>query len=245
MAEANIIPIAKWESLTEMLDFLTKDSDDSVIIDKSYILHTLKNGAILKADLTSIFDNKEINLHISSPKKWVRLFKTLKDQHVGIIEDTNQFIVGTKQTKLYLPKQLSSVVSQLTFPDLSKINVLVNFVIQKETRNTILNLSKGLNYIELLIQNDNVKVINIPNTGKFILPEFKDEENIENLDTNNADLILRSSVFLPYEAETYKITIGKNNTDEKYSMHTSCQSSLIKIEIYDPLEDATGIENLF
>ena len=236
---------AKWEALIDILEFLTKDSDESVVISNSIIMHQLKSGSILKADLKEVFDNQNIDLHISSPKKWVRLFKMFKNENVYIIEESNRFIVTNGQTKLFLPRQLNTVVSQLEFPDFKQTRNIANQIIQKESRDKIINLSKGLSYIEFLIKDNNIKIVNIPNTALFIIPEFMKDPEIRSLSVDNADLLLRSSTFLPYPAETYQIIIGLNNLNDKYFMVSSCKTQLISIEIYEVLNDATGINDLF
>ena len=236
---------AKWEALIDILEFLTKDSDESVVISNSIIMHQLKSGSILKADLKEVFDNQNIDLHISSPKKWVRLFKMFKNENVYIIEESNRFIVTNGQTKLFLPRQLNTVVSQLEFPDFEQTRNIANQIIQKESRDKIINLSKGLSYIEFLIKDNNIKIVNIPNTALFIIPEFMKDPEIRSLSVDNADLLLRSSTFLPYPAETYQIIIGINNLNDKYFMVSSCKTQLISIEIYEVLNDATGINDLF
>lgn len=236
---------AKWEALIDILEFLTKDSDESVVISNSIIMHQLKSGSILKANLKEVFDNQNIDLHISSPKKWVRLFKMFKNENVYIIEESNRFIVTNGQTKLFLPRQLNTVVSQLEFPDFEQTRNIANQIIQKESRDKIINLSKGLSYIEFLIKDNNIKIVNIPNTALFIIPEFMKDPEIRSLTVDNADLLLRSSTFLPYPAETYQIIIGLNNLNDKYFMMSSCKTQLISIEIYEVLNDATGINDLF
>lgn len=236
---------AKWEALIDILEFLTKDSDESVVISNSIIMHQLKSGSILKADLKEVFDNQNIDLHISSPKKWVRLFKMFKNENVYIIEESNRFIVTNGQTKLFLPRQLNTVVSQLEFPDFEQTRNIANQIIQKESRDKIINLSKGLSYIEFLIKDNNIKIVNIPNTALFIIPEFMKDPEIRSLTVDNTDLLLRSSTFLPYPAETYQIIIGLNNLNDKYFMVSSCKTQLISIEIYEVLNDATGINDLF
>lgn len=236
---------AKWEALIDILEFLTKDSDESVVISNSIIMHQLKSGSILKADLKEVFDNQNIDLHISSPKKWVRLFKMFKNENVYIIEESNRFIVTNGQTKLFLPRQLNTVVSQLEFPDFEQTRNIANQIIQKESRDKIINLSKGLSYIEFLIKDNNIKIVNIPNTALFIIPEFMKDPEIRSLSVDNSDLLLRSSTFLPYPAETYQIIIGLNNLNDKYFMVSSCKTQLISIEIYEVLNDATGINDLF
>ena len=235
----------KWEALIDILEFLTKDSDESVVISNSIIMHQLKSGSILKADLKEVFDNQNIDLHISSPKKWVRLFKMFKNENVYIIEESNRFIVTNGQTKLFLPRQLNTVVSQLEFPDFEQTRNIANQIIQKESRDKIINLSKGLSYIEFLIKDNNIKIVNIPNTALFIIPEFMKDPEIRSLTVDNADLLLRSSTFLPYPAETYQIIIGLNTLNDKYFMVSSCKTQLISIEIYEVLNDATGINDLF
>lgn len=236
---------AKWEALIDILEFLTKDSDESVVISNSIIMHQLKSGSILKANLKEVFDNQNIDLHISSPKKWVRLFKMFKNENVYIIEESNRFIVTNGQTKLFLPRQLNTVVSQLEFPDFEQTRNIANQIIQKESRDKIINLSKGLSYIEFLIKDNNIKIVNIPNTALFIIPEFMKDPEIRSLTVDNTDLLLRSSTFLPYPAETYQIIIGLNNLNDKYFMVSSCKTQLISIEIYEVLNDATGINDLF
>ena len=208
-------------------------------------MHQLKSGSILKADLKEVFDNQNIDLHISSPKKWVRLFKMFKNENVYIIEESNRFIVTNGQTKLFLPRQLNTVVSQLEFPDFEQTRNIANQIIQKESRDKIINLSKGLSYIEFLIKDNNIKIVNIPNTALFIIPEFMKDPEIRSLSVDNSDLLLRSSTFLPYPAETYQIIIGLNNLNDKYFMVSSCKTQLISIEIYEVLNDATGINDLF
>ena len=179
---------AKWEALIDILEFLTKDSDESVVISNSIIMHQLKSGSILKADLKEVFDNQNIDLHISSPKKWVRLFKMFKNENVYIIEESNRFIVTNGQTKLFLPRQLNTVVSQLEFPDFEQTRNIANQIIQKESRDKIINLSKGLSYIEFMIKDNNIKIVNIPNTALFIIPEFMKDPEIRSLSVDNSDL---------------------------------------------------------
>lgn len=241
----NKISPGKWEALIEVLDFLTKDSDDIVVIQDSIILHSLKTGGILRANLLELFDNQKINLHISSPKKWVRLFKMLKSDDVYIIEESNRFIVTNGQIKLFLPKQLQSITEQMEFPNLDMMNVVTDTTIQKETRDKINNLSKGSLYIEFLIQSDKIKSINIPNTALFILPEYINDENVKTLNSDNAEIVLRSSNFLPYNADIYNIIICKDTINDKFALLSTCSSQLLKIEIFELLNDATGINDLF
>ncbi len=239
-----IIP-AKWEAFLEILDFLTKDSDDAVIIKDSTIMYPYKGGSIIKANLTDIFDDQSMNLHISSPKKWTRLFKTLKDGNVYILDEDTKFIVTNGQIKLFLPKQLNSYVNTLEFPDFSETETVCETIVQKESRDRILKLGKDVQYIEFLIQENKFKSVNVPNTAIFILPEYVKDPEAQKLTNSNADLTLRSTVFLPYPADTYKLLIGHNLVKDSYFAYTMCKTSLTTIELYESLDNSSGIAKLF
>ena len=239
-----IIP-AKWEAFLEILDFLTKDSDEPVIIKDSVIMYPYKGGSIIKANLTEVFDDDAMNLHISSPKKWTKLFKTLRENNVYILDEDSKFIVTNGQIKLFLPKQLNSYVSTLTFPDLKETEQVCESIIQKESRDKILRLGKDVQYIEFLIQNSKFKSINVPNTAIFILPEYVKDPDAQKLTSNNADLTLRSTVFLPYPADTYQLYIGRNLIKDSYFAYTICKTSLATIELYESLDNSSGIDQLF
>lgn len=239
-----IIP-AKWEAFLEILDFLTKDSDDAVIIKDSVIMYPYKGGSIIKANLTDVFDDQTMNLHISSPKKWTRLFKTLKDGNVYILDEDTKFVVTNGQIKLFLPKQLNSYVNTLEFPDFAETETICDCIIQKESRDRILRLGKDVQYIEFLIQENKFKSVNVPNTAIFILPEYVKDPEAQKLTNSNADLTLRSTVFLPYPADTYKLLIGHNLVKDSYFAYTMCKTSLASIELYESLDNSSGIAQLF
>lgn len=239
-----IIP-AKWEAFLEILDFLTKDSDEPVIIKNSVIMYPYKGGSIIKADLTEVFDDGSMNLHISSPKKWTKLFKTLKDNNVYILDEDSKFIVTNGQIKLFLPKQLNSYVNNLSFPSFADTEQVCELVVQKESRDKILRLGKDVQYIEFLIQDGKFKSVNVPNTAIFILPEYVKDPDAQKLTNGNADLTLRSTVFLPYPADTYQLLIGRNLVKDSYFAYTICKTSLAKIELYESLDNSSGIAQLF
>ena len=241
----NKIPPAKWLSLLEILNFLTKDSDDAVIIKDSVILYGYKGGSIIKVNLSEIFGGEKINLHISSPKRWTRLFKTLKDSDVFILDESNKFVVTNGQIKLFLPKQLNSFVNTLEFPDFSETESICSVVFQKDSRDTILELCKNMTYIEYLIKDKKLMSVNIPNTAVFVLPEYVKNKDAQELTTSSADLTLRTQVFLPYPADTYNLLIGHNLISDNYFAYTVCNSSSISIELYEQLDNSSGIDLLF
>ena len=239
-----IIP-AKWEAFLEILDFLTKDSDEPVIIKNSVIMYPYKGGSIIKADLREVFDDDSMNLHISSPKKWTKLFKTLRNENVYILDEDSKFIVTNGQIKLFLPKQLNSYVNNLSFPGLDETEKVCELFVQKDSRDKILRLGKDVQYIEFLIQDGKFKSVNVPNTAIFILPEYVKDEAAQKLTSSNADLTLRSTVFLPYPADTYQLFIGRNLIKDSYFAYTICKTSLATIELYESLDNSSGIAQLF
>lgn len=240
-----VIPPAKWEGLLNVLNFLTKDSNDSIIIKNSTILCGYKGGSIIRANLSEIFEGDDINLHISSPKRWTKLFHALKDGKIYIIDDENKFIVTNEQIKLFLPKQLNSIVNTLEFPSFENTEIICDLIIQKDTRDTVLKLGNGFQYLEFLLKSGFLKCISIPNTAIYILPEYIKDDEAQNLTTLNSDLTLRTQVFLPYPSDTYKVIIGRNLLNDSYFIYTMCKTSLINIEIYEQLDNASGLDQLF
>lgn len=235
---------AKWDSLCSIISFLSKDSDEPIVIENSTILHSLKNGAVIRVNLQDTFGSQDITLHVPNPKKWGKLFKSFKND-VYIFEEENRFIVTNGQIRLFLPKQLTSAVSKLSFPDFNQTKTITSFTLQSEARNQISWLCGGSNYIELLIQDSQMKAINIPNTALYILPEFVKDKSAQDITVDNAELVLRSSSFLPYPSDMYQIHIGFNNLTEKHFCLSSCRSQTMNIEIYEVLNDATSLNELF
>ena len=77
------------------------------------------------------------------------------------------------------------------------------------------------------------------------MPEYINDENVKTLNSDNAEIVLRSSNFLPYNADIYNIIICKDTINDKFALLSTCSSQLLKIEIFELLNDATGINDLF
>ncbi len=237
------ISSGKWDAFVKILDILTKETDSSVIISNSIITHTIHNS-ILKADISSVFEgDTSISLHIPNPKKWVKLFKQLShDGNNFIINEDKLFIVTNGEIRLFLPKQLNSVVDELKIPSLENTQTISESKITKEVCDKILNLSKGIEFIEFLIKDNELKAVNVPDTATYIFQEYLDDSEIKNIDGTNADLSLRTSMFLPVNSDEYDMIIGRRN--ENYFSYTTCNVGIVPVEIYDTLDDSTG-GNLF
>lgn len=237
---------AKWDSFLKTIEFFAKDSDDAIIIRKSIIVQKI-GGAILKADVSEILGD-DIDLHIISPKKWLRLFKTFKDRknYIYIIDNQEEsiYIVTDGSIRLFLPKIIDTVVKTLEFPKLENIENLINITIDKSFKDTIYALSKSGEYVEFLITNSKLKAINIPNVGLYVFSEYRKEKDIDKLNSKNADLSLRSSIFLPISADEYTITFGRNKNTGIYCLYTLCQNGRVETEIFEDLDESTG-GNLF
>ena len=113
--------------------------------------------------------------------------------------------VNLQELQEYILKEKKNLV----FPDFQETETICDLIIQKESRDTILRLSQSVQYIEFLIQDKKFKSVNIPNTAIFILPEYIKDPEAQKLTNSNAELTLRSMIFLPYPADTYKLLIGQ------------------------------------
>lgn len=234
----------KWDEFVEVIDILSKDSDDMIIINDSVITHKFKGNAILKADLNKIFSDNKINLQITTPKKWIKLFKSFKKMApVYIVDEENRFIITDGSIKLYLPKCMDSILDGVVYPDISNVEVIEKCIINKETRDTVWKLMGSLAYIEYLFQDDHLKAVNIPDLALFILPEYVTDVNVKKISNINASLVLRTSAFLPYPSDVYTLIIGKDNG--KYFSQSLYRTALTTIEIYEVLDDSTDIESLY
>ena len=236
---AEISP-AKFDSLVKILSLLDK-SHDSIVIQKSTIIQQYKRG-ILVADIRGIFDDKEIDLHILNPKKNVKLLKQFKNNtNVYIIndEENSRYILTNGEIKLFLPKQNDTTSSNVDIPDYSNSEEVCVTVLDKESAKTIDNLASDANYIEYLIQDEKMKAVHIPDTAIYILNDYLQDLQASKLDETTADLSLRSEVYLPVAAEEYEIHIGKT-PDNNYFSYTTCDTGLIKINVFENLDLTTG-----
>ncbi len=232
---------AQWEPLIKILDILSKDSNDSIIIQDSVIIHSY-NGAILRVKLDSIFSNEDrVNLHIINPKKWISKFKIFTNTNVYIIKDQqkNIFTVTDGEIRLYLPVQLESSLAALKIPEMDISSSITTTNIEKNIRDKINSLGKGAEFLEYLIQNENIKGINIPDVALYVFPEYINEKDIRNLNEESADISLRTSAFLPITSDEYTLYIGQK-PDTSYFSYMTCKMGSIDIEIYESLDDSSG-----
>lgn len=234
---------AKFDSFLKVLNVLVtnKTSNDSLIIKESLISQNI-SGAITSSNIEDIFEGKKVDLQIINPKKYLKLFKTFRNNNdIFIMDDVenSRFIISNGEIRLFLPKQIENLVESVKIPDLSSCEGLCSIKIDKTTRNIITGLSNEAPYIDYLIQENVLKGIHIPDTAIYLFPDYINDAKAAKLDETNADLALRSIAFLSIPAEDYEIAIGKQ-TDGSYISLTNCNTGFIKVDVFESLEIATG-----
>jgi len=230
---------AKFDIFSKTLTLFEK-SAESIKIQNSNILQ--KYGpAIMTADITPLFE-KEVDLEIVQPKKYIKLFKQFKsNEDINFIDDNsnNRYIITNNEIKLFLPKQAGVKEEDTLMPEFEDSESLFDIKIEKDVAKQLIGLSGDVNYVEYLIQENKLKGIHIPDTAIYLFSDYTKEENAKNLDETNADLTLRTGVFLEVPAESYQIHIGKLGNGNHFSF-TECDTGLIKVSVYETLEVTTG-----
>lgn len=228
------IPPAKFDAFVKVLGLL--DDKNIINIQSSQICQSINGGtAILKTNIAGLVDNSSINLHILSPKKYIKAFKAIKGNNdIFIIDDPNnaRFIVRTGNLKLWLPKQIEELQADASPPDLSEMTPIgTQVTIQKEERSQITSLMTDGNKINLLIQQGNMLGYSIP---ELLENNFAQYGNIEVSETK-AELKLTSLAFLciPTEGDSV-LTLGSSRTGDHW-LHTKITTSIIDIEVLEAL----------
>ncbi|HOH58583.1 MAG TPA: hypothetical protein PLQ22_01055 [Bacilli bacterium] len=234
---------AKFDSFLKVLNVLVTDkaSNDSLIIKESMITQNV-SGAIVSSNIEDIFEGKKIDLQIINPKKYLKLFKTFRNNNdIFIMDDAenSRFIISNGEIRLFLPKQIENLVEAVKVPDLTNCEGLCTIKIDKATRNIITGLSSEASYVDYLIQEDVLKGIHVPDTAIYLFSDYINDAKAAKLDETNADLALRSVAFLSIPAEDYEIAIGKR-ADGAYISVTNCNTGFIKVDVFESLEIATG-----
>ena len=236
---ANITP-AKFDIFLKLLSNLT-ETNDTIIIKNNTIIKSM-GSAIAKTDLNKIFDKKPVSFEIINPKKYVGLMKQFKNNNNIVIindEPNSRYIIINDEIRLFIPKQDATITNQQAImPDFKNVKVITNRKIDKDTKNIIEKLSKEIDYIEFLFKDNVLKGIHIPDTAIYIFEEYINDK--VKIDETNADLILRSTSFLPIIAEEYNVNIAQFQDESKtYCLYTICKN-FIDVNVYEELEETTS-----
>ena len=241
-----------YDNLVKVLSLLNKEGNTDSICIKDSTVNQASNNCIILADMSSVLKNKlgePVNLDILNPKKYLKLLEQFRSQdNIFIIDDpeNQRFILTNGEVKLFLPKQDTSEDSkEIEIFDTDNAEGICETKIDKDMRKIIKNLSKDQERIDLLIQDNELKAIYIPETAIYTFPEFKKDPKAQNLDETNADISLRCSNFLPVEADNYEFFIMKSGEDN-YVAVTDCKvGGVIAVRVQEVLEMATGGNLIF
>ncbi|MDX1700614.1 MAG: hypothetical protein R3250_08360 [Melioribacteraceae bacterium] len=236
---AEITP-AKFDNLTKVLGILVKNNPDRIVIRNSKINESVQSS-IIAADIEQIL-GPNINFEITDPKKHVDLFRSFKgNNNIFILDDpeNTRYIITNGPIKIFLPKQVDQLVADTAPPDLSNCQGVCFKELNKDTKDEIKSIGKHSTSIEYLIHNNEIKAMHIPDTGIYRFEEFINDPDIAKLDETNAQLVLKSEFFLPVDADAYRIDIVKNQEGSLISV-TQCNAGMVKISVFEHLEDTTG-----
>ena len=221
----------KFDALTKILNVL--DEQSVIVIDNSTINQSINKGtAILTADVSELVGEK-ISVHILQPKKYLKLFKQIKGNNdVFILDDPSneRYIITNQDISLFLPKQLEKLAEENTPPDLSNAQeVGAVITCDKEERNTIVSFGREAKNIDLLIKDNQLKAVSIPELAVIKFKNYIKEQ----IDDTTADIKLRTSSFLAVDGEEYKIHLGK--VDDQHWTVTHVNTGMINITILEPV----------
>src|SRR6056297_815918 len=228
-----------YDNFVKVLQILNKEKDDDIISIKESTVTKGNSDCVIQADMSPVLVNNEgkpVDIDIINPKRYIKLLGQFRSQD-------NIFIIDG-EVKLFLPKSDNELEKDVESFDIDDSETICEKQIDKDTRRIIKNLAKDQDYIDYLIQDDELKAIYIPDTAVYTFSEYKNDKNTQNLDETNADLALRSSNFLPVESENYQLYILKKGDD--YISLTDCMAGgKIAIRVSESLETATGGNLIF
>jgi len=230
MSTVSLMSPGNFDAFVKTIEVL---QDSNVIeISDSQICQRYKQGiAVLMTDVSPIFDNKQVSFTILNPKKYIKFLRNLRgNNHVAIVDDAAQqrYIFTNKVIKLFIPKPIDETLEDVTIPDLSNTTQLGETItIDKETANQIKGLSGDS--VELLVHNDTIKGVYIPETAVYLFEKYSDE----NIDETNADFLLKAHSFLNVPAEEYKVSTFKTGDD--YWLVQECNTGILTINTLEGL----------
>lgn len=247
-----VISPGNYDNMIKILQVLNKDKGDDAIIIRNSMITQSQSDCIIEANMSSVLRNKAgelVNLDIINPKKYIKLLEQFKSQDDIFIIDDNEnsrYIITNGEVRLFLPKQDSKIeIKEAENFDMSNAKGVCTLEIDKDIRRIIKNLAKDQDYIEYLIQENQVKAIHIPDTAVYTFPKYKNDEKAQKLDETNSDLTLRSGNFLPVEADNYMVYIITLDKD-KYASVADCKvGGKIDIRVTELCDLCTGGNLLF
>jgi hypothetical protein len=231
---------AKFDSLTKIL--MTLDDENVIIINDSTINQTVNKGvAILTANMTELI-GEGINLHILSPKKHLKFFKQMKGNNdIFIIDDPEEerYIVTNRDITLFLSKQINAITEDTSAPDLEGAEVIGNSItLSKDDGNTISSFAREGESTHLLLQDNQLKAISIPDIAVIKFKDYIDSD----ISDVNCDLKLKSLALLKVNGEEYIVHLGKK--DDVYWLVTHVNTGYVNITVLEMVSQVSETDLL-
>ena len=229
---------AALDAVMKVLAILIKEKPiDNIVIRNSKVIQDT-GTCIIEADMGKVlnYNGNTINLDIVNPKKNVTLFSQFRNSNdIYIIDDidNSRYILDNGEVQLFLYKQ-DNVVNTINTVghNVSTDMFVYDFVIDKETRKVIKGLCKDTNYIEYLFHDNKIKAIHIPETAIFKFAQYITDPSMKGFNETNADIIVRTSSFLPIDSDQYQLKVYKQS-EEDYIIITECKIGGIDVIIQE------------
>ena len=230
---------ASFDAFVKVMNVLS--DSDVIIISNSIIHQKFRFGvATIMIDLYTLFNNQGITFQILNPKKYLKLMRSMKgNNNIAIVDDPalQRYVVTNKNVKIFVPKPIDETLDQVITPDLTNCQqVGTNITIDKETAGQILAISANTeNGVELLVHQNAIKGIYVPDTAIYLFEAFANE----NINETNVDLTLKSHSFLSTPAENYDISVYKDPTTNDHWLVQVCNTGIVNINILESLSEVS------
>jgi hypothetical protein len=215
---------ADFDIFIRILDIITKENKDSMVVIRKSILKRTILETFLQADLKPIF-NIPVNIDIINPRKYLQLFKLFKNDKNIIFKKNDKeqsIIVSNNEIIVNLPQIDEESFFDFGDIDFTNASVILKTIIDKPTIKKIKNIEKNADTVDLLIKDEKLKGILTSENGFPIATYiFSDHQNESNINIENSDLALRSANFIPIDSDEIELSIVKTiNTG--YVIITRC-----------------------
>lgn len=242
-----VVSPAHFDALVKLLNELNKETQsERIIINNSLITQESPSGVIISSDVSSIFNDSKITFDIVNPSLYISLFNEFRgDSDISIYDDddNSQYVISNCELEFYLPKQQKSSLVEIVFPKVNSLTCIDTLVITNAVRKTIKNISKQTEYMELLVYDDKLKCICVPDTAMYVFENYRDEFKTDK-SIHDASLRLRISDFLSVNADEYTLYILKSEDDKYYFMADCSVSGVIPVRILDTCDVSVSTDIL-
>lgn len=236
---------ALFDQLTKILNLL--QDNDVISIKNSQIIQTMKFGSTFFTSNIESLIGPNINLDFTNPKRVISIFKLIKSSsNIKIFDepDMNRYKLVSDEAIFHLIKPAQEVENTQAvipaFDDLTIIGKAVTLMGDSKTRAKNYISKSEKDFVNLLIEQDQIKAVYIPDDIIYHFPDFKNP----NLTNANAELMLKSYSFLNIDGEEFYIHLTKHN--DKYVIVTQVKTAFEKIiiDVYEYV-DVDSFENMF